>query len=90
MLVTSDFPLYMSLLTVQNYFYMHDNFKQIYHGWAGYFEKYQSRDGQILSQDWNFSQIPCQTMMMIYLFNYVEYTFVPRHMRLHKKEISWT
>jgi hypothetical protein len=50
----------------------------------GICEKYQSRDGQIsrdgtaseiLSQDWNFSQIPCPTV--IYLFNYTEYTFVP-------------
>ena len=50
----------------------------------GICKKYQSRDGQIMSRDWNFLQILHTTV--IYLFNYTEYTFVPRRMRLQRKE----
>ena len=60
-------------------------------GW-GICEKYQSRDSQIsragmareiLSSDWNFSQLP--SPIVIFLFNYTKYTFVPGRMRLHRK-----
>jgi len=65
-------------------------------GW-GICEKYQLRDSQIsraetareiLSQNWNFSQLPHP--IVIFLFNYTKYTFVPWRMRLHKKGVSWT
>jgi hypothetical protein len=36
---------------------------------------------EILSQDWNFLQIPCPTV--IHLFNYTAYTFVPWHIHLY-------
>jgi hypothetical protein len=42
----------------------------------------------IVSQDWNFSQI--SRTIVIYLFSYTKYTFVPWRMRLHKKGVSWT
>ena len=65
-------------------------------GW-GICEKYQSRDSQIsragtareiLSSDWNFSQLP--SSIVIFLFNYTKYTFIPWRMCLHKKGVSWT
>ena len=33
----------------------------------GICEKYQSRDGQIMSQDWNFLQIPHTTVIHLYI-----------------------